>query len=98
MSTSSSSGCGVVRSWGSTPQIASIRNPRSSMRSLPLNATGGDGDELASGRAHLTLDEALDHRGGARTFGHQAGIDQVAAHDAEQAIAELVVVHDDLVA
>src|SRR3954452_21502975 len=98
MSTSISRGCGVVRSCGSTPQMASTRRPCSSMRSLPGKTTRGDGDELASLRTHLALDEPLDHRRRARALGNETGVNEVATHHAEQAIAQLVVVHDELVA
>src|SRR5688500_10316131 len=93
-----SSGCAVVRSCERTPQMASTRSPRSSMRSLPSKAARRAGHQLTTGRPHLALDEALDHRGRARCLGDETGVDEVAAHDPEQPIAELVVVDDQLVA
>src|SRR3712207_2495240 len=97
MSRSISSGWGVVRSCGRTPTIASTRRPRSSMRSGPGTACC-DCDELAPRRAHLALDESLDHRRRARTLGHESAVHEVAAHHAEEPVTELVGVHEDLVA
>src|SRR5690349_16090436 len=91
------SGCLVVRSCGSTPQIASTRRSVRRMRSA-VDTALGHGDQLATGRAHLPLEQLLDHRGRARALDDEAGVDQVATEHTEHPVTELVAVEDDLVA
>src|SRR5881394_2638636 len=99
MSTSISSGWARSRSSGSAPTKPVTRRPRSSMASV----TGADqarrgSDDLARRRSHLPLQHVLDDGDGTRLLGYEPGEDEVAGDSAFQPIAELVVVHDHLVA
>ena len=61
-------------------------------------AVGGDGDDLATDGAELAAHQVLDHRDRLRAGLEHAGVEQVAGEDALEAIGDLVLMDEDLLA
>src|SRR5437763_3506135 len=67
------------------------------MRGLARHG-GRDAHQLAPGRAHLTLGDALDDGAGLGRRRHQAAVDEVAGHYALDAVTQLLLVDEHLLA
>src|SRR5579875_543485 len=104
MSRSTSKGWARRRSASVAPCAPTARRPRSSMRS-PTPLEGAErgvapqlrrqGHELPAVRAHLAVEDLLDHGDGLGTRGYQARPAQVAADHAHHPVVELLLVEQD---
>ena len=83
------------------PGVAIVRAARVRRSGEPVHwvaEAGGDHDHVACPRVELTAGEALGDRDRLGVVVDQAGPADVSAHDADQPIAELLAVHEQLVA
>src|SRR5688500_18755515 len=103
MSRSTSKGWARVCSSGVAPWTPTARSPRSWMRSVTSlrdrcvgsgrRQLPSDGDELTAWRAHLTVEQLLEHGDGLWAVVEHLVPQQVAAQDPHQPVAHLLLVH-----
>src|SRR5579859_311770 len=106
-SRSPSKGWARTRSSGRAPWVPTARSPRNSMESvmplqtpfLLLGRVAGEvrdhGDELASERAHLAVQDLLDHGDRLGPIGNEARPAQVPGDDPHEPVPHLLLVDDD---